>query len=158
MEKRKIEVMVGLFFLLAFAAMLMLALRVVGDSMLDDSDSYLLTAKFDNIGGLKVRSPVKIGGVVIGRVDTITLDEQNWLPVVALRIDGRVSGLSVNSSAAILTSGLLGEQYVGITPGFIDEEEGTALLVDGDTIRDTKSALVFENLISQFLYGQGKQQ
>ena len=154
MEKRKIEVLVGLFIVAAMAALLLLALRVVGDSMLDGSNSYRLKARFDNIGGLKVRAPVKIGGVVVGRVDSILLDDQRWVPVVEMVIDGRYAGLSEHSSAAVLTSGLLGEQYVGITPGFIDEEEGTALLKDGDSIRDTKSALVFENLISQFLYNQ----
>lgn len=154
MEKRKIEVLVGLFIVAAMAALLLLALRVVGDNMLDGSNSYRLKARFDNIGGLKVRAPVKIGGVVVGRVDNILLDDQRWVPVVEMVIDSRYTGLSEHSSAAVLTSGLLGEQYVGITPGFIDEEEGTALLKDGDSIRDTKSALVFENLISQFLYNQ----
>lgn len=157
MGKRKIEIMVGLFILLAVAALLLLALRVAGNSVLSDSDSYRIYARFDNIGGLKVRSPVKIGGVVIGRVSNISLDAESWLPLVELSIDERYSGLSVNSSAAILTSGLLGEQYVGVMPGFIDEEEGTAVLKSGDRIRDTKSALVFENLISQFLYNQGEQ-
>ena len=157
MEKRKIEIMVGLFILLAVAALLLLTLRVAGNSVLSDSDSYRISARFDNIGGLKVRSPVKIGGVVIGRVSDISLDASSWLPLVELSIDERYSGLSVNSSAAILTSGLLGEQYVGVIPGFIDEEEGTAVLKAGDRIRDTKSALVFENLISQFLYNQGEQ-
>lgn len=154
MEKRKIEVLVGLFIVGALAALLLLALRVVGDNMLDSGNSYRLQARFDNIGGLKVRAPVKIGGVVVGRVDNIRLDGQSWVPVVEMVIDSRYGGLSEHSSAAVLTSGLLGEQYVGITPGFIDEEEGTALLKDGDSIRDTKSALVFENLISQFLYNQ----
>ncbi|MBQ1783686.1 MAG: outer membrane lipid asymmetry maintenance protein MlaD [Gammaproteobacteria bacterium] len=154
MEKRKIEVLVGLFIVGALAALLLLALRVVGDNMLDGGNSYRLQARFDNIGGLKERAPVKIGGVVVGRVDNIVLDGQSWVPVVEMVIDSRYSGLSEHSSAAVLTSGLLGEQYVGITPGFIDEEEGTALLKDGGSIRDTKSALVFENLISQFLYNQ----
>ncbi len=157
MGKRKVEIMVGFFMVLAIAALLLLALRVAGSSTLSDSESYRLYARFDNIGGLKMRSPVKIGGVVIGRVSDITLDANGWLPLVELSISERYSGLSVHSSAAILTSGLLGEQFIGVTPGFIDDEEETATLKDGDRLRDTKSALVFENLISQFLYNQGEQ-
>lgn len=112
-----------------------------------------MKAEFDNIGSLKVRSPVKVGGVVIGRVSSITLNPDSLLPVVSLSINSQYNQFPETSSVQILTSGLIGEQYIGLVPGFVfDDEE---MLVDGDTIEDTKSALVLEDLIGQVLYSIG---
>ncbi len=132
----------------------MLALQVAGLSFNSQSNTYALYASFDNIGGLKVRSPVKIGGVVIGRVTDISIDSKTFTPKVELKIDEKYQQLADTSTASILTSGLLGEQYIGITPGFYDEEMGTQYLKNGDSISDTKSAMILEEMIGKFLYGQ----
>lgn len=133
----------------------LLALKVAGLTFFDgNTDTYTLYAKFDNIGSLKARAPVKIGGVVIGRVSEISIDAKSFTPKVTMAIESKYKELSDTSTASILTSGLLGEQYIGLTPGFSDEEMGTSLLKNGDTISDTKSALVLEDLIGKFLYGQ----
>ena len=152
MGNRKIELMVGAFVALAIAATLMLALHVANQGMSGNGETYKLYAKFDNIGGLKERSAVKVGGVTIGRVDSIYLDEEDFTPVVVLSIDKAYSNFPETSSVSILTSGLLGEQYIGFQPGFvIDDIEN---LGDGDYIEDTKSALVLEDLIGQFLFSR----
>ena len=111
-------------------------------------------AHFDNIGGLKVRSPVKVGGVVVGRVSDISLDAKSQVPVVSLLMQKSAGEFSETSTLSILTSGLLGGQYIGLMPGFSDEEMGTSMLKDGDMIEDTKSAIVLEELIGKFLYSQ----
>ncbi|GAB2687430.1 outer membrane lipid asymmetry maintenance protein MlaD [Aliiglaciecola sp. 3_MG-2023] len=153
MTSRKVEVLVGLFVALAIAASLMLALNVASQGTVGQGDTYTLYAKFDNIGGLKERSSVKVGGVVIGRVEKIALDPKDFTPVVTLNISTAYDQFPETSSASILTSGLLGEQYVGFQPGFtIDDIEN---LADGDYIADTKSALVLEDLIGQFLFSKG---
>lgn len=151
MKSRKAELLVGLFVVLTIAAALMLALKVANQSMSNSSDTYMLYAKFDNIGGLKARSAVKVGGVTVGRVDTITLDSDDFTPIVAMSISSEYQNFPETSSVAILTSGLLGEQYVGFQPGFAID--GIENLANGDYIEDTKSALVLEDLIGQFLFG-----
>ena len=144
--------MVGLFVALAIAATLMLAFNVANQGMSGNGETYRLYAKFDNIGGLKVRSSVKVGGVNIGRVENIYLDEEDFTPVVVLSISSEYNEFPETSSVSILTSGLLGEQYIGFQPGFaIDDIEN---LSDGDYIEDTKSALVLEDLIGQFLFSR----
>jgi phospholipid/cholesterol/gamma-HCH transport system substrate-binding protein len=153
MTTRKIEILVGGFIVLALAAFLMLALKVANSGMGGSAETYELRAKFENIGGLKVRSPVKVGGVVIGRVAAIELDTTYYTPVVTLSINSDYNNFPETSSLAILTSGLLGEQYLGLQPGFIDET--VEILADGDYIEDTKSALVLEELIGQFLFNRG---
>ncbi|AWL12956.1 putative phospholipid ABC transporter-binding protein MlaD [Saliniradius amylolyticus] len=154
MNSRKIEIFVGLFVALAVAAAVMLALKVADTSVSTDGETYTLKAKFDNVGGLKVRAPVKVGGVVIGRVGDISLDKNNFTPVVTMVISADYNEFPETSSASILTSGLLGEQYIGLQPGFsFGEDDG--MLEDGDFIADTKSALVLEELIGQFLFSQG---
>ncbi|MGS2721368.1 outer membrane lipid asymmetry maintenance protein MlaD [Paraglaciecola aestuariivivens] len=150
MKSRKAELMVGIFVLLAIAAGLMLALKVASQSMTSTADTYTLYAKFDNIGGLKVRSAVKVGGVTIGRVESITLNNSDFTPLVTLRINSEFNQFPETSSVAILTSGLLGEQYIGFQPGFAID--GVENLAQGDYIEDTKSALVLEDLIGQFLF------
>ncbi|WP_100644523.1 outer membrane lipid asymmetry maintenance protein MlaD [Alteromonas facilis] len=152
MTTRKTEILVGLFVLLTIAALLLLGLKVANQGMQASGETYVLKAKFDNIGGLKERSAVKVGGVTIGRVESINLDSEDFTPVVTLTISKDYSNFPETSSVAILTSGLLGEQYVGLQPGFSfgDIEN----LEDGDFIEDTKSALVLEDLIGQFLFSR----
>jgi len=153
MMSKKVELMVGFFVALGIAALLMLSLKVANSGITGNGESYNLFAKFDNIGGLKVRSPIKVGGVVVGRVSDISLDEEDYTPVVTLKIYQEYSNFSEATSVSILTSGLLGEQYIGLQPGFIDESLET--LQPGDYIEDTKPALVLEELIGQFLFSQG---
>ncbi len=153
MVSKKVELMVGVFVALGIAALLMLSLKVANTGIAGGGDSYNLFAKFDNIGGLKVRSPIKVGGVVVGRVSNIALDDEDYTPVVTLEIYTQYSNFSEATSVAILTSGLLGEQYLGIQPGFIDES--LDMLQPDDFIEDTKPALVLEELIGQFLFSQG---
>lgn len=153
MNKYKTEIMVGVFVMLTIGAILLLALKVANQSMTSEGDTYTLYAKFDNIGGLKPRSAVKVGGVTVGRVNSITLDQDNFTPVVELSISKEYEGFPETSSVSILTSGLLGEQYVGFQPGF--SFDGVADLQDGDYLQDTKSALVLEDLIGQFLFNRG---
>ncbi|GGW70089.1 outer membrane lipid asymmetry maintenance protein MlaD [Alishewanella tabrizica] len=153
MTARKIEILVGAFIVLSCAAFLMLALKVANTGFSGSSQTYTLYAKFDNIGGLKVRSPIKVGGVTVGRVSSIELDRVSYTPVVALEINAEYSNFPETSSVAILTSGLLGEQYVGLLPGFVDDT--VLMLANGDTIEDTRSAIVLEELIGQFLFNRG---
>lgn len=141
--------------LIALCAAIFLCLQVANVKSLGSAPTYRLYATFDNVGGLKARSPVKIGGVVIGRVAEISLDPQTYLPRVAMDIDRRYNHIPDTSSTAIRTSGLLGEQYLALNVGFEDPEMGTAILKDGGTIQDTKSAIVLEDLIGQFLYKSG---
>ncbi|MDT0603260.1 outer membrane lipid asymmetry maintenance protein MlaD [Thalassotalea castellviae] len=153
MVSKKVELFVGLFAALGIAALLMLSLKVADSGISGNGKTYQLYAKFDNIGGLKVRSPIKVGGVVVGRVSNISLDAEDYTPVVTLDIYAEYDNFSEATSVSILTSGLLGEQYIGLLPGFIDESVET--LVSGDYIEDTKPALVLEELIGQFLFSQG---
>ena len=152
MNSRKMEIGVGLFVSLAVAAFLMLALKVADQGMQGSGETYELFAKFDNIGGLKERSAVKVGGVIIGRVDSISLDKDDFTPVVKLVISQEFGDFPDTSSVSILTSGLLGEQHVGFQPGF--SFDGVDTLKPGDFIEDTKSALVLEDLIGQFLFSR----
>jgi phospholipid/cholesterol/gamma-HCH transport system substrate-binding protein len=152
MTSRKIEIMVGMFVALAIAALLLLALKVANAGITGNGETYELKAKFDNIGGLKVRSPIKLGGVVIGRVGRISLDDEDYTPVVTLEISAEYKDFPETTSVSILTSGLLGEQYVGLQPGFTID--GIEPLKPGDYIADTKSALVLEDLIGQFLFNR----
>lgn len=153
MLTRKIEILVGLFLLSGLAAFLVLVFNVANVEVKSGDSSYTLYAKFSNIGGLKVRSPVKVGGVVVGRVSAINLDPEKLEPVVSISMDKRYHYFPETSTLSILTSGLLGEQFLGLTPGFMDDD--VELLVDGDSIEDTHSALVLEELIGQFLYSMG---
>ncbi|WP_159817592.1 outer membrane lipid asymmetry maintenance protein MlaD [Colwellia sp. 20A7] len=153
MLSKKIELMVGFFVALGIAALLMLALKVANSGMSGGGEHYNLFAKFDNIGGLKIRSPIKVGGVVVGRVSDISLDETDYTPIVTLEIYSKYNQFSEATSVAILTAGLLGEQYIGLQPGFMIES--LDILQPNDFIEDTKPALVLEELIGQFLFSQG---
>ena len=151
----KYEFWVGLFLLLGIAALVFLGLRVANVQGFGETKSYTVHCNFlTNIGGLKVRAPLKLGGVVIGRVSDITLDEKSYLPKVSIAINEEYKEIPENSSLSIKTSGLLGEQYIALTMGFDDGE--TAMLKNGSQIQDTKSAMVLEDLIGQFLYGDKK--
>ncbi|WP_371188059.1 outer membrane lipid asymmetry maintenance protein MlaD [Thalassotalea maritima] len=155
MVSKKLELMVGAFVALGIIAILALALKVADSGIKGNGETYRLYAKFDNIGGLKERSPIKVGGVVVGRVSSIKLDDQDYMPVVTLDIYSQYNNFSEASSVSILTAGLLGEQYLGLEPGFIDEEMGIGVLAPEDFIEDTKPALVLEDLIGQFLFSKG---
>ena len=148
MASRKIEILVGLFVAAAVAAFFMLAMSVSNMSSYGNADSYELKARFDNIGGLKVRSPVAAGGVRIGRVTEIQYNNESYEAVVSMSIEEQYNKFPVDTAASILTSGLLGEQFVGFEPGA--EED---FLKNGDIIDLTQSALVLEQIIGQFLYG-----
>ena len=145
MNKRGIETVVGVFVLLGMGALLFLALKAANLASFGDGQGYEVKARFDNIGGLKPRSPVRSAGVVVGRVTSIALDPKSFQGVVSMRIDSGVQ-FPKDSSAKILTAGLLGDQYIGIEAGVDDKN-----LVTGDTIRQTQSAVVLENLIGQFV-------
>ncbi|EJK2113777.1 outer membrane lipid asymmetry maintenance protein MlaD [Vibrio navarrensis] len=155
-QTRKTELWVGSFVLAGICAILVMIFQVADVKGLGSGDSYALKAEFDNIGSLKVRSPVKVGGVVIGRVSSIELNPQTLVPIVTLSINSRYNQFSETSSVQILTSGLIGEQYIGLVPGFVFDDE--QMLKDGDFIEDTKSALVLEDLIGQVLYSVGNKE
>jgi phospholipid/cholesterol/gamma-HCH transport system substrate-binding protein len=144
---RVIEIAVGLFIAAGMAALFLLAMQVSNLSRAGSGESYTITATFENIGGLKVRSPVTVSGVRVGRVDAIDYDNEAFEAVVTLRIDKAYSSFPKDTSASIYTSGLLGEQYIGLEPGGSE-----ANLAEGDRIQMTQSALVMEQVVGQFLY------
>jgi len=148
MSRKLLDLWVGFFVAVGFAAVMFLALKVASSTTFAAADGYEVKAKFDNIGGLKVRAPVKSAGVVVGRVAEIRFDNQSFEAVVTMNIDKRY-GFPKDTSAKILTSGLLGEQYVGLSAG-----GDTVNLKDGDTLKLTQSAIVLENLIGQFLFNK----
>ncbi|MFC3110627.1 outer membrane lipid asymmetry maintenance protein MlaD [Undibacterium arcticum] len=148
MQRKSLDLWVGLFVLLGAAALMFLALKAGNMSSLSFQKNYSVVAKFDNIGGLKPRAPVKSAGVVVGRVGDITFDDKAFQALVTISLDQRYH-FPKDSSVKILTAGLLGEQYIGLEPG-----GDTKNLVTGDKISMTQSAIVLENLISQFLYSK----
>lgn len=148
MGKKSIETLVGVFVLLGILGLLFLAFKAANLGSFGGGDSYSLLAKFDNIGGLKVRAPVRSAGVTVGRVASITLDPKTYQGVVRIDMQRAVQ-FPIDSSARILTSGLLGDQYIGLEAGG-DEK----VLAAGDTIKQTQSAVVLESLISQFLFNK----
>lgn len=152
MSREKTDFWVGLFVLLGAAALVFLALRAGNLSSFSFAPTYTLTADFDNIGGLKARAAVKSAGVVVGRVSKISFDDHSFKAVVSLDMEENYQ-FPKDTSASILTSGLLGEQYIGLTAG--GDEQNFA---DGGKIRYTQSAVVLENLISQFLYNTAQNQ
>lgn len=154
-QSLKFEFWVGLFVLLGLGALVFLSLRVANVQGFSSEKTYTLYATFDNIGGLKTRAPIKVGGVVIGRVADIELDPKTYSPKVSLAINEQFNQIPDSSSLSIKTAGLLGEQYIAVNIGFTLEGE-TTMLKEGDTIVDTNSAMVLEDLIGQFLYGDKK--
>jgi phospholipid/cholesterol/gamma-HCH transport system substrate-binding protein len=148
MERSKSDIWVGLFVLIGAAAILFLALQSANLLSLSLQPSYRVVAKFDNIGGLKRQAAVKSAGVVVGRVESVSFDDKSFQARVTLALDTRYA-FPKDSSLKILTSGLLGEQYIGVEAGADDKN-----LAPGDTITTTQSAVVLENIIGQFLYNK----
>ena len=151
MQRSANDFWVGLFVLIGAVALLFLALQSANLLTLSFQSNYKVTAKFDNIGGIKPKAPVKSSGVVVGRVESITFDDKSFQARVTLAMENRYA-FPKDSSLKILTSGLLGEQYIGIEAG-ADEKT----LASGDTISTTQSAVVLENLISQFLFSKASE-
>jgi phospholipid/cholesterol/gamma-HCH transport system substrate-binding protein len=148
MTRKELDLWVGIFAVIGIGAMLFLSLKVANLASFSAADTYQIQAKFENIGSLKVRAPVKSAGVVVGRVSEIHFDNESFEAVVTLNVDGRFK-FPKDSSAKIMTAGLLGEQYIGLSPG-----GDSANLKSGDTLKLTQSAVVLENLIGQFLYNK----
>ncbi|MDP2005440.1 MAG: outer membrane lipid asymmetry maintenance protein MlaD [Rubrivivax sp.] len=151
MGKKSIEILVGFFVLLGMVGLVFLALKAANLGSVGGGDTYTLKANFDNIGGLKVRAPVRTAGVTVGRVTDIELDSKTYQGVVTMEV-ARNYQFPKDSAAKILTAGLLGDQYIGLEPGG-DE----ANLVAGDTVPQTQSAVVLENLIGQFLSSKAEE-
>jgi len=151
MNKKVLDLWVGLFVIAGIAALLFLALKVGSMSTVNSTDSYEVVARFENIGGLKARAPVKSAGVVVGRVTDIRFDNETYEAAVTLRLDKRYA-FPKDTSATIMTSGLLGEQYIGLEAGGDSQK-----LKDKDRILITQDAVVLENLIGQFLYGKAQE-
>lgn len=149
MQMRTIEIIVGAFMLAGILSLAVLAVRVSGFNVGSQTDTYSVYAKFENIGGLVVRSKVTVAGVTVGQVSEITLDDRTFMAVVKMDIASDHNEISTDTTAAILTEGLLGGKYIGLTLGA--EED---VLQDGDEIFDTQSAIVLEELIGQFLLNQ----
>jgi phospholipid/cholesterol/gamma-HCH transport system substrate-binding protein len=148
MMRKSLDLWVGLFVAIGLGALLFLALKVGNLASFSAAETYLVKANFDNIGGLKKRAPVKSAGVVVGRVEDIVFDTETYDATVTVSIDKRYA-FPKDTSAKILTAGLLGEQYIGLAAG-----GDTAKLKNGDTLKITQSAVVLENLISQFLFNK----
>jgi phospholipid/cholesterol/gamma-HCH transport system substrate-binding protein len=147
-QRSRNDLWVGIFVLIGTAAILFLALQAANLLSLSFQSTYSVVAKFDNVGGLKPKSAVRSGGVVVGRIESITFDDKSFQARVTLALESRYS-FPKDSSLKILTSGLLGDQYVGIEAGADDKK-----LAAGDVINSTQSAVVLENLIGQFLYSK----
>jgi phospholipid/cholesterol/gamma-HCH transport system substrate-binding protein len=151
MNRATLDLWVGFFVAIGLGALLFLALKVGNLSASDVGETYVLQAKFDNIGGLKVRAPVKSAGVVVGRVSGIRFDPENYLAWVDMQVDKRYQ-FPRDTFATINTSGLLGEQYIAFEVG-----GDVAMLAAGDTIKKTQSAVVLEKLISQFMFNKASE-
>lgn len=149
--KTSVEFMAGLFLLLGIAALVVLATAATDVGMALRSGSYNLTANFANIGDLKLRAPVTIGGVTVGSVQSIELDRVSFEAVVSIKINSLFNEIPDDSAASILTSGILGDQYIGLEPGGSPE-----FLQEGDAILITQSALVIEQLIGKYLFNTGQ--
>ncbi len=147
MNTKSIEIYVGLFVSSAIAALFFLALQVSNLNAFNQNGSYTLSAHFENASGLKNKAVVSIAGVPVGRVSSIQFDSENYDAFIKMRIDARYKSLPSDTSASIFTAGLLGEKYIGLNAGGLDE-----FLQDGDTIELTQSAIVLEELISKFLF------
>ncbi len=151
-QARAIELSTGLFVMLGFASLFFMVTQISSRGIVLREQLYHLTARFDNVGGLKVGAPVSMGGVSVGRVETIDYDTKSYKAVVRLAIHSRYAQIPNDSDVAIYTAGLLGGQYVGITPGGSE-----TYYKDGDQIELTQSAVVLENLISKFLFDKAAQ-
>ncbi|MFA5625898.1 MAG: outer membrane lipid asymmetry maintenance protein MlaD [Thiohalomonadaceae bacterium] len=151
MQTRIVEIWVGVFIAAGLAALFMLAMQVSNLTVVGDDGGYTVKARFENVSGLKVRSPITVGGVRVGRVAAIDFDPQTFQAVVSLRIAARYNQLPLDTSAAVLTSGLVGEKYIGLEPG-----GDMDVLKDGSEITLTQSTLVLEQMISKFLFDKAE--
>lgn len=152
-KKRQIEIWVGVFMAIGFAALFLLAMQISNLGTAYSGDTFRVSARFDNIGGLKVKAPVTIAGVEVGRVQEIHYDPDDFRAVVVMGIQAQYLGkIPDDSFAKILTAGLLGEQYVGIDPGGSEDT-----LKDGSEITITQSALVLEEVVGQFIFGKAQE-
>ena len=149
-QTRSVELGTGLFVLLGIGALFFLTTQTTGSNTLSSSDSYTVTARFENVGSLTDRAPVSMSGVTIGRVTSVQFDPERLDAIVTFKIDSRYDKIPDDSDASILTSGLLGSQYIGLQPGGSE-----FYLEDGSEIQFTQSAIVLENLISKYLFNQG---
>lgn len=149
---RSIEVTVGIFVGIGLAALFMLAMQASNLSSISNSGFYQITARFENIGGLKVRSAVKVSGVKVGQVSDIEYDNKFFEAVVTMQIDEKYNAFPDDTIASIFTAGLLGEQYIGLQPGGDDK-----LLANQSEIRHTQSAVILEQVISQFLFSKAQE-
>ncbi len=152
MKLRQLEITVGAFMAVGLVALFFLAMQVSNLSAMTTTDGYLVTARFDNVGGLKVRSAVSMAGVRIGRVVDIHYDQENFEAVVSMRIEPQYNQIPEDTIAKIYTSGLLGEQYVGLDPGGSEDA-----LQEGGKISMTQPALVLEEIIGQFLFSKAEE-
>jgi phospholipid/cholesterol/gamma-HCH transport system substrate-binding protein len=151
MKKTTLDLWVGVFVAAGLGALLFLALRVGSFSAFETAKTYTVQAAFDNIGGLKVRAPVKSAGVVVGRVADIRFDNTTYEAIVSLQLSSQYR-FPADTSAAIMTSGLLGEQYIALEAGGAEK-----MLSDGDTLKITQGAVILENLIGKFLYSKAEE-
>ena len=149
MYSKTVQVWVGIFVVAGMASLLMLSMKVSNISAFTETEGYKVKASFENIGGLKVRSPVTMAGVVVGRVSSIGFDPETFEAVVTMNIQNQYNAIPEDTSASIYTSGLLGEQYIGLEAGGAEE-----VLKQGSAIQLTQSAVVLEKLIGQFLVSQ----
>lgn len=147
MRNKTLEMIVGLFMIVGFLGLLFLAFKVSGLSVNSQGDNYQITADFDNIGSLKVRAPVQVSGVTVGRVEAINLDPDSFRARVTLKIDNKYNDLPIDTSASIFTQGILGSNYISLSPGY-----ETTSLKSGGRIETTHSALILEDLIGQLLF------
>lgn len=147
MRNRLLEISVGIFMLMGLFALFVLAFKVSGLVRFSQGEHYVVTAEFDNIGSLKARAPVRVAGVRIGQVHSINLDNKSFKAVVTLWLDKSQTNIPADSSAKILTEGILGANYIALTPGFED-----LMLHDGDHIDDTHPAMILENMVGQLLF------
>lgn len=153
MRIRAVEISVGVFLLAGMLALLLLALRVSGLTVANSADTYKLVAHFDNISGLTTRAKVTMAGVTVGKVVAIDFDTETYTGKVSMEVQSRVNNLPIDTTASILTAGLLGEKYISFSVGGEDE-----VLKDGDVIYDTQSSLVLEELIGKFLMNSVNQE
>ena len=153
MRIRAVEISVGVFLLAGMLALLLLALRVSGLTVANNADTYKLVAHFDNISGLTTRAKVTMAGVAVGKVVAIDFDTETYTGKVSMEMQSRVNNLPIDTTASILTAGLLGEKYISLSVGGEDE-----VLKDGDVIYDTQSSLVLEELIGKFLMNSVNQE
>ena len=145
-HSRTVQIWVGFFVAVGLASLFMLAMKVSNISVLTETDGYIIKANFENVGGLKVRSPVTMAGVVVGRVSSIDFDRDTYEAVVSMTINPKYDNIPEDTTASIFTSGLLGEQYIGLEAGGAED-----YMQEGDSFELTQSAVVLEKLIGQFL-------